>query len=625
MSAALTPQDTRFLPPEVAGFLAQLADVPGKADLSAASYAASVILPRTRWPVEEFLSRLVADLTAPQNRLVLERELRKQLKSLFAPFTLTFTDSEGKNVDFLVLPRPAHLPGGRRIVTAALAAPDLSPGNRADSQPDIRAERARLLNVLEVLPAYVVLIDQNHTIQFDNQVFRQLYGPGRDKPCYQTLKGLSAPCDNCPPFSVFSSKNICVSEWACARTNNAFRVHSYPFEDLGGNKMVLKVGINITAGVRAQHALDLSEQRYRNIADNLTIGVAMLDPQLVAVTVNPRLTEWFGPDADRGTPICDILHRQCADAEQGCDACIFRKTFTHKRTHEQEFSLLTHNGETRRFRLVACPLLTRKRDVRAVIMMLEDITERHNLALRSQHLRRLEAMGSLAGGIAHEINQPLSALHLYTSGLQLLMEQQADLPQTRIMERLSLILSQAGKIRDIISHMRALVMQEEIPVGAVSVRGAAEGALSLVGAQLGAHNVSVTLDIPESMPLVRATRVQLEQVFVNLLNNAMHALDSVDTPEKAVIIAARRLEPDCVLLQVSDNGPGVQGMEEQVFTPFFTTKEAHQGMGLGLSIVHAFITAWGGEITARNNGASPGATFTLKLHAADATEQEDLG
>lgn len=610
------PQDTRFLPPAVAAFLNQLVDVPGSADVSAASYAASMVLPRTRWPVEEFLSHLVADLTAPQNQLVLERELQQQLKGVFTPFTLTLTDNDGARVDFLVLPRPATLPGGRRIVTAALATP-ASPQN---SLPDIRGERARLLNLLDVLPAYVVLIDQNHVIQFDNRVFRQLFGPGRGKRCYEVLRGLDAPCDACSPFSVLSTRSISVNEWACSRTNNAFRVHSYPFEDLHDSKMVLKVGINITAGVRAQHALDLSEQRYRNIADNLTIGVALLDPHLVTVTVNPRFSEWFGPEATKGTSICDMLHRQCADAEHGCDACIFRKTFDDKQNHEREFSLLTHTGETRHFRLISCPILTRKREVRAVIMMLEDITERHNVAMRIQHLRKLEALGTLAGGIAHEINQPLSALHLYASGLQMLLEQSGDVPVPRIMDRLSLILGQAEKIREIISHMRALVMQEDsASVCSVAVREAVDGALALVGAQLSAHGVTVHTDIPDSIK-VQATRVQFEQVLINLLINAMHALDTVDTPEKTIRVIAEAAGPGQVHIHIIDNGPGVQGMEEHIFTPFFTTKEAHQGMGLGLSIVHAFVTAWGGEVLPKGNGASPGATFTLTLRAAETAQ-----
>ncbi len=603
------PADTAQLPPQAAAFIAKIADEPGAAQ-SGFSYAASIIMPQTGWSTEEFMPRLARDLASPHNLAALERARQQQLGGDFSPFTLKLTCENGSVADFLILSRPGCI-----FITPG--PPD------AGKTPDLRAERARMFELLDVLPAYVMLIDQDRVIRFDNRMSRQLFGRSEGRPCYQALYGRGSPCAHCPPFSVFTAGAIQVHEWASATTNTAFRVHSYPFDDLDGRKLVLKIGINITAGVRAQHALDLSEQRYRSIADNLTLGIALLDPQLHAVTVNPRLVEWFGDAAARGTPICDILHRQCCETGDRLldENCIFRRALREKKNQEKEFSLLTAGAENRHFRLVACPILTRKKDVRALVMMLEDITDRHNLAIRMQHLRRLEAMGTLAGGIAHEINQPLSALHLYASGLQMLLEQGDDVPPSRVMERISLILGQAEKIQQIISHMRALVMQDDItPPAAVSLREAVDGALALVGTQLLVHNITVNVGLPDELPPVHANPVQLEQVLINLLVNAMHALDTVERPGKTIDICMGVCEADRLRLRVVDNGPGLRGLEDRVFDPFFTTKEAHKGMGLGLSIVHAFVNAWGGEIRARGNESNSGAAFTLTLRVADAGE-----
>jgi C4-dicarboxylate-specific signal transduction histidine kinase len=300
---------------------------------------------------------------------------------------------------------------------------------------------------------------------------------------------------------------------------------------------------------------------------------------------------------------------------------MFRQTLEDKKNHERDFSPLTFTGEQRHFRLVSCPILARSGEAKGITMMLEDTTERHNVNQRLQQLHRLEAMGTLAGGVAHEINQPLSALHLYASGLHLLLEQQVDIPVSRIMERLSLILGQTEKIREIISHMRALVLHEATPSPEpVSVASGVEGALALVGSQLLAHGVRVASEIPVDTPKVRANRTQFEQVLINLLINAMHALDTVEREAKKIRISAEETAEGQVRIRVIDNGPGVQGVEEQIFTPFFSTKDPHQGMGLGLSIVHAFASAWGGEIRAHNNGAAPGATFTLTLRAEHSGE-----
>jgi len=383
---------------------------------------------------------------------------------------------------------------------------------------------------------------------------------------------------------------------------------------------VLQVGINITAGVRARHALDLSEQRYRSIAENLTIGLALVNPDGALITLNPKMQEWFGEKAAKGVSIEDILQNKCCGSPEKEERCILHVVLQEKRTAERDFRLL-HTGAERSFRLVACPILTRTRQIRAIVIMLEDITDRQNLASRLQQVQRLEALGSLAGGIAHEINQPLSALHLYASGMQMLIEQGAVTPE-QILERLALILNQADKIRQIISHMRALVMQEENPpLANVCVANAVNDALGLVGAQLFDHGIRVLLNMPEDLPRVTANAVQLEQVVINLLVNAMHALDSLpQEPEggKQIHISVSTTKAQMLLLQMKDNGPGIAGIHSKVFDPFFTTKDAHTGMGLGLSIVHAFVASWGGSVEAGDNHEGPGALFSILLPLGNA-------
>ena len=114
--------------------------------------------------------------------------------------------------------------------------------------------------------------------------------------------------------------------------------------------------------------------------------------------------------------------------------------------------------------------------VRALIMMVEDITDRLRMSRQLQRARKLEAMSTLAGGIAHEINQPLSALHLYAGGLQMLLEKQGELSSEVTQERLGLIIHEADKIRSIIAHMRSLVMQEgKVPLGGAGAAACSAG------------------------------------------------------------------------------------------------------------------------------------------------------
>ena len=496
------------------------------------------------------------------------------------------------------------------------------------------ADVERLARIVDLLPCYVVLISSDHRIIFRNKTFDQYFGPPDGKPCYSALRGQDLPCSFCAPFGSINTSSSSVIEWVHARSNDAFRVHSYPFGEVDGALCILKVGFNVTSKLRVQQALDLSEQSYRIITDNLSIGIVLLDTKLRVKEGNIWMSQRFAEGFRLNSPICEVLG--CPDfvSAQGltftsapaCSSCPIYTSLKDGKSHEQDFTVIFHDGKERIVRLVTCPVKSgnnnrRALQVRALILMLEDITARLRMSQQLQRSRRLEAMSALAGGIAHEINQPLSALHLYASGLQMLLEKQGELPSETTMERLALIMNEADKIRSIITHMRALVMQENsVPVEPVDLPAAVDAALRVMRQQLDVSGIVVIKEISDQLPRVRSNAVQLQQVLVNLLSNAIHALNSRahgadgDCPQRIVLKAFLDESGAKVRLEVADSGPGLPARSERIFEPFFTTKEKHQGMGLGLSIVHAMITQWGGEISAvsRHTGLG-GASFFVDL------------
>ncbi len=504
------------------------------------------------------------------------------------------------------------------------------------------ADRDRLARIVDLLPCYVVLVAKNCRILFRNKAFDQYFGPPGDKPCYTALRGQDAPCRFCAPLGGIHSRSSSVIEWIHAKSSYAFRVYSYPFGDVDGIPCILKVGFNVTSRLRVQQALDLSEQSYRVITDNLSIGIALLDTKLRVKTGNVRMTQWFAEGFRLNRPICEVLG--CPDHAEGrnepgltapgnCASCPISGSVKDGASHEKEFTVVFQDGKEHIIRLVTCPVKPGKHSgrghvVRALIVMLEDITARLRMSQQLQRARKLEAMSALAGGIAHEINQPLSALHLYASGLQMLMEKQGELPQETTLERLTLIMDEAEKIRSIINHMRALVMQEgSVPVEPVALVPAVDVALGVMRQQLTTRNIRVIKEFPESLPAVRSNAVQLQQVVVNLLANAIHALGNrvqeadANSDPRILLKASLDETGTKVRLEVADSGPGLAKGSERIFDPFFTTKEKHQGMGLGLSIVHAMITLWGGEIGAVSHHPQlGGASFFVDLHVAGETD-----
>ncbi|MDR2801025.1 MAG: hypothetical protein LBB52_07155 [Desulfovibrio sp.] len=496
----------------------------------------------------------------------------------------------------------------------------------------IPADRDLLTKIVDLLPCYVVLVDREHRIIFHNAVFATFFGEQRGNFCYAAMRGQSKPCRVCPPMRHLTRKGASIMEWGQQTGGLAFRVHSYPFVDASGRSCVLKAGFNITTNLRMKQALDLSEQSYHTITDNLSIGVALMDTSLRVKAGNIRLSQWFGPSFRLEERICGMVRcgadyeRARADETYYCPDCLFRASMQDGQGHEKEYSFFFQEGGERSLRLVTCPVKPARPGqtrVRAMIMMLEDITGRLRLSQQLQRARKIESLNALAGGIAHEINQPLSALHLYVGGLQLLLERDKKLPAAVTRERLNYIMREADKIRSIIANMRDLVKKEGgVPLSAVSLPRAVDGVLAIMKRRAVLRKVRVSVDVPVSLPPVLSNEVQLEQVLVNLLSNAMYALDSV--PEsgrggRRILIRGCCLpETRRVRLEVADSGPGLTQGTERIFDPFYTTREGHEGgMGLGLSIVYGLVTLWGGEIgVVQHHRELGGASFLLDLPQA---------
>ena len=481
---------------------------------------------------------------------------------------------------------------------------------RKQAEIKSEAERKRLFSLLDRLPAYVALIASDHSLRFVNHAYRERFGDPTDKSCHTVVCDRSEPCEICPTFDVFETKTLHVWERELPDREQVLQVFDYPFYEADGTPLVLQCSIDITRVYKTQAALAASEQRYRSITDNLSLGIAVLNRDLRIMADNPKMVEWFGASEDKCLARCRFTTSELLP-----DTCPCKKTFADGGVHE---SLLAIPNSNRTFRVTACPIFSSQGQVDSVIEIVDDVTQKLLVEERLEHGRKLQALGTLAGGIAHEINQPLNALQLYVSGLEMVLEKNETIDRDMLMTRLAWILNETEHIQAIIEHMRALVRQDDLSLSSVDVNDVVRKSLTLVGAQLSAHGIGLALNLAAALPGTRANAVQLEQVVLNLTVNAMHALDETSSNDKRLHITTATIDVNGVpgvAISVSDNGPGFKGKESRIFDPFFTTKPAGQGMGLGLSIVHSFVTSWGGDITARSNPAG-GATFTVQLPAA---------
>ena len=249
--------------------------------------------------------------------------------------------------------------------------------------------------------------------------------------------------------------------------------------------------------------------------------------------------------------------------------------------------------------------------------IIRDLTERKKVEAQLMMADRMVAVGSLAAGVAHEINNPLAAilanLELALSDIEGSQSDVSSDLMTTLNEELRDARDAGERVRKIVRDLRIFSRSEQDQASSVNVENVMESSLRMAHNEIR-HRAKVVRDY-SSVPPVLATESRLGQVFLNLVVNAAQAMVDGKANVNEVRVATR-LEGDRVIVEVSDTGPGIPPqVMKQLFTPFVTTKPAGIGTGLGLSICQRIITGFGGEITAEN-APGGGARFRIALPLA---------
>ncbi len=209
------------------------------------------------------------------------------------------------------------------------------------------------------------------------------------------------------------------------------------------------------------------------------------------------------------------------------------------------------------------------------------------------HVSRISAVGELASGMAHEINQPLSAINSYAQGTAWRL-QAGEMKVDELIEVHQLISRQAERAGTIIQRFRSFLRKEEIVCTDVDINKAIEEAIELFSTEAQKRDVSIELHLAQRLPPVCAEMIQVEQVFLNLMRNATEAMQELDAASRILKIYSED-NGDNILVEFHDNGPGISDeVAAHLFDPFFTTRD--EGMGLGLSISRSIVESHGGQL-----------------------------
>jgi C4-dicarboxylate-specific signal transduction histidine kinase len=229
---------------------------------------------------------------------------------------------------------------------------------------------------------------------------------------------------------------------------------------------------------------------------------------------------------------------------------------------------------------------------------------------------RVSLVSGMASALAHEINQPMTAARALARSVQLLVEAPGpDLK--RATDNLGEMIAQIDHASGVVRRMREFLRRGRPHSSTIAVRAMLEAALTLARGDAASHRARIELDVPGDIPDVHGDRIQLQQVVLNLVRNAIEAVAEANRPDAAVRVAARLADaPGAVVISVADNGPGIDAeFADRLFAPLTTTKRG--GLGLGLAISASIVESHGGRLWlhAREAGATE-FRFSLPLEAA---------
>ena len=572
---------------------------------------------------DELLSMTVPDLQAPEVRGRAGRVIREEIEKFgAATFESTDLHRSGRPIPVEVS-NTGIFDRGERLVLSIVR--DVTERKRAEDR--LRESEARFRTFVDhATDAFFLLDEQLKVVDVNRQACEGL-GWSRDELIGMRPSEFDAGLD--------ASSIARLAERAGAGETVTFEtlhrrkdkavfpveVRSGTFKQ-AGQLFYLALARDITERKRAEEDLRASDTRFRTFVDHATDGFFLHDEHVIVIDVNRQACESMGYSRD------ELIGMHPRDFDAGLDAQFIARlakrvaageTVTFETLHRRkdgsvfpvEIRVREFRQGRRRLHISIVRDISERKLAEETVRAKESALQAARTELAS--VSRLTMLGELTTSIVHEVSQPLGAMiSSAAAGVRWLAAEPPDLAEARSV--LANIVADGKRAREVIARIRALAKRQAPRMELLDVNRKILEVIALVEHELRSHGIALQTQLDTALPRVAGDRVQLQQVLLNLILNAIEAMSGVDDRPRALTIVSQRDGANAVAVEVRDSGTGLapEGAE-RVFEAFYTTKA--EGIGIGLSISRSIVEAHGGRLAARRNEPH-GAVFRFTLPVA---------
>ncbi|MCD4803357.1 MAG: PAS domain S-box protein [Anaerolineales bacterium] len=490
---------------------------------------------------------------------------------------------------------------------------------RKQVEKEILHSRNQQESIFRVAPTGIgVVIDRK--IQFVNDRFTEILGYGREE-----LIGNSArmvyPSD--AEFErVGKYKYEEIKEKGTGTIETKFKkkdgtlidvlLSSTPSDLQDLSQGVIFTALDITERVRAEKALQESETHYRQLFDSMPYGGEVIDTEGKIINCSLSTSRMLGYEIDEliGKKITNFIDEEHAKKHKHNLAKLLKGG-----TDSREVVMIHKDG--RRINVLRAPqhIYNADNEIEGILVLSIDITERvraeeerRQMEIHLRQQQKLESIGTLASGVAHEINNPITGIMNYAQ----LIHDRLDPSEAQLYEFSTGIIDETRRVAAIVSNLLAFSRQEKQFHSLAVINDIINDTLSLTRAVFNHDQITLEVDLPEDLPQIKCRSQQVQQVLMNLLTNARDALNErypEYDPDKIVCVSVRSIEKEgqrWLRTTIEDHGVGIPAeTRERIFDPFYTTKDRTLGTGLGLSISLGIVRDHRGELTFESEENQP--------------------